>query len=312
MQTNTFERWITTFYILIAFYVVGVAGVAGGIQRQKRENPGTIVQGGKSDVNQDLENLTSIFSKYRNTFAILVIIGIFSGFRNRETGNKALISIVLSIIGLMVLVAIFQYLILDIDKFFNGLIVTIGVILALVFGVARFDKAKRLEDYDINQYSAEFFQEGSYENEGSSIDPEFIREAEKAEIMLENREYSTEDQRDILQSKVDTLSGLRRDEAEAFTFDNSFSSDSMSQAERSKSRYTRSTNFFIWFLFFAVAVILYTLSLSFSKQLDSQVLVATNAVIVFSVFMLFMNGKSKSDAAIITIGSIIALGNLSN
>ena len=150
MQTNTFERWITTFYILIAFYVVGVRG---GVKSQLKNKNEIIREEDKDkrDLNQELDKFGSIFSNYRNTFVILLILGIFSGFRGGKRGNQALISIVLSVLGLMLLVAVFQYMILDIEKFFNGLIVTIGIILALVFGLARSNKSRRLDDYAVDK-----------------------------------------------------------------------------------------------------------------------------------------------------------------
>ena len=80
--------------------------------------------------------------------------------------------------------------------------------------------------------------------------------------------------------------------------------------EEYESYSTLNINFFILFILLAVTFIFYLIWLFYDEQFISLVLFSTNLVIVLSIFFLLMNGKNKTEALVITLGSIFALGNL--
>lgn len=95
-----------------------------------------------------------------------------------------------------------------------------------------------------------------------------------------------------------------------FTIRNKTGINNSENNEEYKSDYTTNINFFILFIFLAITFILYLVWLFYDEKFISLVLFSTNVVIVLSIFFLLMNGKNKTDALVITLGSILALGNL--
>lgn len=95
-----------------------------------------------------------------------------------------------------------------------------------------------------------------------------------------------------------------------FTIRNKTGINNSENNEEYKSDYTTNINFFILFIFLAITFILYLVWLFYDEKIISLVLFSTNVVIVLSIFFLLMNGKNKTDALVITLGSILALGNL--
>lgn len=95
-----------------------------------------------------------------------------------------------------------------------------------------------------------------------------------------------------------------------FKVSNKTGINNLENNEEYESYATMNMNFFILFILLAVTFIFYLIWLFYDEQFISLVLFSTNLVIVLSIFFLLMNGKNKTDALVITLGSILALGNL--
>ncbi|MCP4970568.1 MAG: hypothetical protein GY932_08245 [Arcobacter sp.] len=95
-----------------------------------------------------------------------------------------------------------------------------------------------------------------------------------------------------------------------FKVNNKTSINNEENNEEYESDYSTNINFFILFILLVITFILYLVWLFYDEKFISLVLFSTNLVIVLSIFFLFMNGKNKTDALVITLGSILAIGNL--
>lgn len=146
MQTNTFQKFIITIFILGSFYFIAVTNNSVIIDKPREKVIET------KDENSDLSKLKTIFDTYKNTFYILIALFIFTRF-NGKRKTDGIVSIFLSLIGFFLVVVILKYFITDINNFFKILLLATGITLFYLFkgsnktGINNFENNEEYESY---------------------------------------------------------------------------------------------------------------------------------------------------------------------
>ena len=146
MQTNTFQKFIITIFILGSFYFIAVTNNSVIIDKPREKVIET------KDENSDLSKLKTIFDTYKNTFYILIALFIFTRF-NGKRKTDGIVSIFLSLIGFFLVVVILKYFITDINNFFKILLLATGITLVYLFkgsnktGINNFENNEEYESY---------------------------------------------------------------------------------------------------------------------------------------------------------------------
>jgi len=146
MQTNTFQKFIITIFILGSFYFIAVTNNSVIIDKPREKVIET------KDENSDLSKLKTIFDTYKNTFYILIALFIFTRF-NGKRKTDGIVSIFLSLIGFFLVVVILKYFITDINNFFKILLLATGITIFYLFkrsnktGINNFENNEEYESY---------------------------------------------------------------------------------------------------------------------------------------------------------------------